>query len=106
MNRAHQHAGHAATHYAAALAAPRLMRHITCMRTTLDIDDDVLFAAKAMAASENKSVGKVISELARRALIRTTPRREPEYRNGFRLLPRTGKLITAEFIDKLLEEEI
>ena len=88
------------------LAALRVMRHITCMRTTLDIDDDVLSAAKAMAATENKFVGKVISDLARRALIGTTPRRMPEYRNGFRLLPRTGKLITAEFIYKLLGEEI
>jgi len=100
------HAGYAATHYAAALAALRLIRHITCMRTTLDIDDDVLSVAKALAATENKTVGKVISELARRALIGTTPRREPKYRNGFRLLPRTGKFITAEFIDKLLGEEI
>jgi hypothetical protein len=92
--------------YAAALAALHRMRHITCMRTTLDIDDDVLSAAKALAAAENKTAGKVISELARRALIATTRQPEPEYRNGFRLLPRTGKLISAEFIDKLLDEEI
>jgi hypothetical protein len=38
------------------------------MRTTLAIDDDVLVAAKAMAAQQRRSVGEVISELARRVL--------------------------------------
>ncbi|MFT4103291.1 MAG: CopG family transcriptional regulator [Burkholderiaceae bacterium] len=37
------------------------------MRTTLDIADDVLFAAKELARREKKSLGQVISELARRA---------------------------------------
>jgi len=37
------------------------------MRTTLDIADDVLFAAKALARQEKKSLGQVVSELARRA---------------------------------------
>lgn len=41
------------------------------MRTTLDIDDDVLAAAKDLAKSEGRTVGQIISELARRAL--TTP---------------------------------
>jgi hypothetical protein len=82
------------------------MRHITRMRTTLDIDDDVLSAAKALAAAENKTAGKVISELARQALIGSSLQPEPEYRNRFRLLPRTGRLITAEFIDKLLGGDI
>ena len=40
------------------------------MRTTLAIDDDVLAAAKELAAAERKSVGEVISALARRALRR------------------------------------
>lgn len=37
------------------------------MRTTLDIEDDVLFAAREIARREKKSLGQVISELARRA---------------------------------------
>jgi hypothetical protein len=37
------------------------------MRTTLDIADDVLFAAKEVARREKKSVGQIISELARQA---------------------------------------
>ena len=38
------------------------------MRTTLSIDDDVLFAAKRIALREGRSLGEVVSELARRAL--------------------------------------
>ncbi len=38
------------------------------MRTPLAIDDDVLVAAKGLAARQHKSVGEVISMLARQAL--------------------------------------
>jgi hypothetical protein len=41
------------------------------MRTTLDIAEDVLQAAKERAKRERKTIGEMISELARRAL--TTP---------------------------------
>jgi len=38
------------------------------MRTTLQIDDDVLAAARVLARHDGKSVGRVISDLARRGL--------------------------------------
>jgi len=38
------------------------------MRTTLQIDDDVLDAARELAASQRRPVGSVISDLARRSL--------------------------------------
>ncbi len=38
------------------------------MRTTLDIDDDILSAAKELAKAEGRTMGEVISDLARRAL--------------------------------------
>ena len=38
------------------------------MRTTLDIDDDVVTAARELAAAERRSLGAIISELARRGL--------------------------------------
>lgn len=38
------------------------------VRTTLEIDDDVVTAARELAASEHRSLGAVISELARRGL--------------------------------------
>ncbi len=75
------------------------------MRTTLDIDDDVLLAAKELAAAQKTTTGQVISELARKALTRSQEG-PAKYRNGFRLLPRTGKVITSELIEKLAEEDI
>jgi hypothetical protein len=75
------------------------------MRTTIDIDDDVLCAAKELAAAQKTTVGRVISDLVRQELTR--PPSEPaKYRGGFRLLPRTGKVVTPELIEKLLEEDI
>jgi hypothetical protein len=38
------------------------------MRTTLDIDDDVVLAARELARTERRSLGSVISQLARRGL--------------------------------------
>ena len=45
------------------------------MRTTLDIDDRVLAAAKALAADRNTSVGAALSALARRGLAAANPSR-------------------------------
>lgn len=39
-----------------------------CMRTTLDIDDDVLAAAKELARRQGVSAGRVVSRLMRNAL--------------------------------------
>ena len=50
------------------------------MGTTLVIDDDVLSAAKEIATTERKPVGKVIFSLARRALTPAVPQRKT--RNG------------------------
>jgi len=56
------------------------------MRTTLDIDPDVLQAAKELAQHRGTTAGKVLSELARKALeSRTRARR---VRNGVPLLAR------------------
>ena len=38
------------------------------MRTTLTIEDDVLTIAKSMASAKGVSVGRIISDLARRGL--------------------------------------
>jgi len=79
------------------------------MRTTLDIDDDVLLAAKERARREKKTAGTVISELARSALTaqpRTNVAREPKPIHGFRPFPkRGGSIVTNELIDKLREED-
>jgi hypothetical protein len=81
------------------------------MRTTLDIADDVLLAARELARREKKSVGRVISELARRALRAPQPRivagaPEPEEFFGFRPLPSRGVVVTNELIDRLRAKDI
>ncbi|MDE0172415.1 MAG: hypothetical protein OYH76_11720 [Defluviicoccus sp.] len=42
------------------------------MRTTLNIDDEILDAARSIAAERNLSVGAVLSDLARRGLSPTS----------------------------------
>ena len=78
------------------------------MRTTLDIEDDVLQAARERAQREKRSIGEVISELARRALT-TAPEppsvREPKAVYGFRPFARRGGIVTNELIDKLREDD-
>jgi hypothetical protein len=56
------------------------------MRTTLDIDDDLLQAAKEIAERRGLSAGRVVSDLVRQAL--TPPKRAVSERNGVPLLPR------------------
>lgn len=76
------------------------------MRTTLDIDDDVLRAAKELARREKKSAGAVISELTRKALTATpSSMQEPKMAHGFRPFPRRGGIVTNEQIDKLRDED-
>ena len=50
------------------------------MKTTLDIDEDVLRAAKELAAARKSTTGKVLSELARKAL--EPPRKSAARRHG------------------------
>lgn len=74
------------------------------MRTTLVIDDDVLGAAKEMAAMENKSVGEVISCLARRAL--SPAESKAKTRNGVPLLKvrKGAPRVTSQLVQQLREE--
>jgi hypothetical protein len=77
---------------------------MTDMRTTLTIDDDVLSAAKELAVIEQKSVGEVLSSLARQAL--TPGETKAKRRNGVPLLKvRKGTpRVTSELVQKLREE--
>lgn len=79
------------------------------MRTTIDIDDDVLQAAKELGQRRRETAGRVISDLARQAL--TTSSRpegkvaEGEEFYGFKPLPKApGKIVTNALIDRLREE--
>ena len=93
------------------------------MRTTLDIADDVLFAAKEIARHEKKPVGQIISELARRAFAQTAAQNSAAGLNplvngasqpqvserlasyGIHPLPARGGLVSNELIDRLRDAE-
>ncbi|HEY1613678.1 MAG TPA: hypothetical protein VGF97_08310 [Rhizomicrobium sp.] len=74
------------------------------MRTTLAIDDDVLAAAKGLAAQQHKTLGEVISALARQALL--PQKASAPTRNGVPLLAaRKGvPSVTMELINRLRDE--
>ena len=74
------------------------------MRTTLDIDEDVLAAAKELAERGKTTTGRVMSDLARQALTR--PSDAPlAQRNGFWVLPKRGGVVTTELVTRLADDE-
>lgn len=90
------------------------------MRTTLDIADDVLFAAKDFARRDGKTIGQVLSELARRALQMsqaaeastaeqvTSASTASDVRltqMGIRPLPSRGGAVTNDTVNQLREQE-
>lgn len=78
------------------------------MRTTLTIDDDVLFAVRERARRERRSVGALLSELAREALNgqhRRTDSADDKGFHGFFPLPLRGGTVSNELIDRLREDE-
>ena len=86
------------------------MRYHQMMRTTLDIDEDVLATVKDLAKAEGKTMGEVISDLARRAL--TTPslpglsESAAAFDTGtWPTFPgREGVLVTTEMIERIQAE--
>ena len=79
------------------------------MRTTLDIDDDVLQAAKERARRERKTAGMVVSELLRQALTAARPSPpavcEPVGVYGLVPFASRGGIVTNEMINRIREEE-
>jgi hypothetical protein len=73
------------------------------MRTTLAIDDDVLAAAKALAEQQRRTIGAVVSDLARQSLRRPVAQHE---RNGVPLLPISNDkaVVTLEIVNALRDE--
>ena len=70
------------------------------MRTTLNLEDDVLEQVRQYAESRSLPVGKAVSELVRRGL--TTPRPTMMV-NGFQVvdLPPDSPLVTSEDVRRL-----
>ena len=74
------------------------------MRTTLNIDDDILLAAREIARRERTSIGAVVSELALAGLNassrhETSPSEDGFF--GFHPLPKRGRPVTNDLIDRL-----
>ena len=74
------------------------------VRTTLNLDDDVLETAKAIAARQRKPLGDVVSGLLRRAV--ETPAAPSKQRNGMPLFPvsRDARPVTPERVKEILDE--
>ena len=74
------------------------------MRTTLNLDSDVLAAAKALAARQRQPLGKVVSALIRRSVEPTMA--APASRNGIPLFPvATGaRPVTPQLVAEMLDE--
>ncbi len=77
------------------------------MRTTLDIEDDVLQAAKELAQRDGGTAGKIISTLARRGLASPSAKQKKSSgtRGGVPLLASRGEVVTLERIQNLMDQE-
>jgi len=81
------------------------MRYAEYMRTTLDIDEELLLTVKQIAQQRKTTAGNVVSSLLRESL---QPKNfKLEYRNGIPLLPRrpNGPVVTSELVNRLLDED-
>lgn len=79
------------------------------MRTTIDIEPDILNAAKEIARQQHVAVGRVVSSLMREALtggVNDPAKKEsaPSL-TGFDPFPARGVVVTNELIDQLRDAE-
>ena len=98
------------THEAAVQTAARghtgramLGRMKQTMRITLDLDEDVLLAARELARRRHVSIGRVLSDLARGALAR---QESTATRNDVPLFPLRpeGRVVTLDLVNQLRDE--
>jgi len=77
------------------------------MRTTLDIEPDILAVAKDIAASERSTAGAVLSKLAR-AGYQTSGSQgsgKNNLRNGIEMLPSRGEPVSLSHVQAIMDEE-
>ena len=80
------------------------MRYHTSVRTTLEIDDDLVQVARQLAQQSKTTMGQVISQLVRKAM---EPKSAPRKRNGvllFDVKPGARKPSMA-LVNRLRDEE-
>ena len=80
------------------------------MRTTVNLDEDVLIAVKELARKERVSAGRILSKLVREALAgrqsQVIPQKKDEKEvGGFRPFPPRGVVVTNEQIENLRDRE-
>ncbi len=79
------------------------------MRTTLDIDDDVLDAAKELSRRQKLSAGKVVSQLLRQALSGLGPGSAGQTTaatvGGFRPFAARGAVVSDDQVNALRDAE-
>lgn len=84
-----------------------MMRWELVVRTTLDLDDEILLAAKELARQRSVSVGKLVSGLVRQALTgvsHAAPSSAPSVA-GFRPFPAAGRVVTDHAVNELRDAE-
>lgn len=76
------------------------------MRTTLDIDNDILDLAKGYASSQGMSLGKALSQMVRKSFQQQLGSDSTPVRNGLRVILRapTSKLVTLETVNHIRDE--
>ena len=79
------------------------------MRTTINLAEDAVIAARNVAQRERLSLGEAISELIRRGASAgspaTHPRGAPALRGRFALLPQRGETVTPQRVRDLMDRE-
>ena len=78
---------------------------ISAMRTTLDIDADVLQAIKELGGLHKKTAGQMLSELVRKALC---PPRKYTVRNGVPIIHRHpgSPVMTTADVRRWMDEDL
>jgi hypothetical protein len=77
------------------------------VRTTINLDEDILLAVQERARREKRSAGQVLSDLARQALTSQVPPAGDAgaSHHGFHPLPRRGAAVSNALIDRLREDD-
>jgi hypothetical protein len=81
------------------------MRYGGAMRTTLDLDERVLAAARARARQHRTTLGAAVSDLALAGLASETPTRRARRRGLVLLPPEPGHIVTDEMVADALADE-
>lgn len=78
------------------------------MRTTLNIDDDILITVKGLAQKEQISTGRLLSRLAREGLTTGHFQRKNETSEkvaGFHPFPPRNNVISNDQVNRIRDEE-